>query len=234
MKSLILLIAYLFTANLIRAQLVGADISSGQTVRRLEVYSWMPRPEEDETDFQKKFILQEWTPAVVKFRSGRPDMHVPLIFDLHNNTPYFLQDSLIMEFTDSVSQIIMKPVIKEDTLHIVFRRFYPPIQANTGATFYQVLVDGKIQLLKCKAKTILLFKYPGLLEEKKKVPEQLYFAYLPDGRMIQIDTGVSALTEAMPEFSSQMKHIVEKLKIKPRDEERLIRFFIQLNNLLLQ
>ena len=55
-----------------------------------QVYRWVESPDEDGTDIQKKFIKQEWTLGSVKFKSGRPKMQVPMIFDVHNDIPYYL------------------------------------------------------------------------------------------------------------------------------------------------
>lgn len=197
---------------------------------RMEVYSWASRPDEDETDLQQKFVKQEWTAGHVKFRSGRPDMQVKMIFDIYDNTPYYLQDSLIMEFVDSVSELNFAARFNKDTVHMKFRRFYPAIQANTSATFYQVLVDARIELLKCKAKSILLFKDPAIPEEKKKDPEQLYFASLPGNKIIQVAPDADVLLKNLPEYSAQISAIMKREKIKPKDEHRLIQLFIHLNN----
>ena len=155
------------------AQLAGTGIGSGSTVTgRMEVYSWAQRPDEDGTDLQKKFLKQDWTYGIVKFRSGRPDIHAPLLFDVFDNTLYFLQDSVVMEFVDSVSEVNFITKFNKDTVHMLYRRFYAPIQANSPATFYKVLVEAKLQLLKCSAKTILLFKEPGTPEQRREDPPE--------------------------------------------------------------
>jgi hypothetical protein len=228
----IFLAALLIISGNSKAQAVGTGLGSGSVATpRMEVYSWAQRPDEDGTDLQKKFIKQEWTQGIAKFRSGRPDMHVPLIFDIFNNMLYYLQDSIIMEFVDSVSQITFLANFNEDTVLMIFRRFYPPIQANTSATFYRVLVDAKLTLLKCEAKSILLFKDPAVPEEKKKdPPDHLYFAYLPSGKIVTIEPNAEKLMAAMPEYSSLISDIAKREKLKVKDERRMIELFVHLSN----
>lgn len=220
-----------FNAN---AQLAGTGIGSSSTATgRMEVYSWAQRPDEDGTDLQKKFLKQEWTEGIVKFRSGRPDIHAPLLFDVFDNTLYFLQDSVVMEFVDSVSEVHFITYFNKDTVHMLYRRFYPSIQANTTATFYRVLVEAKIQLLKCSAKTILLFKEPGTPEQRREdPPEFLYFASLPNGKMVQVEPNTEKLMNQLPEYRATIIDIVQKEKLKVKDENRLIQLFIHLNNKL--
>lgn len=228
MKKIVLmiLVAASFPAF---GQTAGAGPGS-QTTSRMQTYQWVSRPEDEDFDLQKKFIKQDWTVGTVKFRSGRPDMQVPLLFDVHNDKLFYLMGDLIMEFVDSVSQFSMNIPIKDDTLALFYKRFYPTIQANNSSTFYQVLVEGKITLLKCKSKSILLFKDPLTAEERKKdPPKQAYFAVLPDKRIVLIDLSSEKLLATIPEYSNEINNALKKEK-KPKDEERMISFFVHLNN----
>ena len=220
-----------FSAN---AQLAGTGIGSSSSVSgRMEVYSWAQRPDEDGTDLQKRFLKQEWTEGIVKFRSGRPDIHAPLLFDVFDNTLYFLQDSVVMEFVDSVSEVNFITYFNKDTVHMLYRRFYPAIQANTPATFYKVLVEAKLQLLKCSAKSILLFKEPETPEQRREdPPEFLYFAYLPNGKIVQVEPNAEKLMNHLPEYKEKIREIIQKEKLKLKDEQRLIQLFVHLNNKL--
>ena len=220
-----------FNAN---AQMAGTGIGSNSTATgRMDVYSWAQRPDEDGTDLQKRFLKQEWTEGIVKFRSGRPDIHAPLLFDVFDNTLYFLQDSVVMEFVDSVSEVQFITYFNKDTVHMLYRRFYPAIQANSSATFYKVLVEAKVQLLKCSAKSILLFKEPETPEQRREdPPEFLYFAYLPNGKIVQVEPNAEKLMNQMPEYKEQIREIIQKEKLKIKDEQRMIQLFVHLNNTL--
>ncbi len=231
MKKILVAIITLLVINELQAQSLGAGVGNSQPPsRRMEVYSWATRPDEDETNLQKRFIDQEWTNGLVRFKSGRPELHVPLLFDVHNDMLYFLQDSVIMEFVDSVSEVHFYTRFNKDTVHLLYKRFYPPIQANTSATFYQVLLDAKISLLKCSSKSILLFKDPGIPEEKRKDQGFVYFAHLPGNRIVPVAPDAGLLAERLPEYAEQLSSIIKNEKIKPKDEARLIQLFIHLNN----
>lgn len=233
MKKLLLFIL-LVDSSISSAQLAGTGLgASSTTTGRMDVYSWAARPDEDGTDLQKRFLKQEWTNGIVKFKSGRADMQVPLLFDVFDNTLYYLQDSVVMEFVDSVSEVMFITYFNKDTVHMLYRRFYPAIQSNTRATFYRVLVEAGIQLLKCNAKSILLFKDPEKPEQHREdPPDHLYFASLPDGKIVQIAPRMENLLKQLPQYSSTINTILQKEKIKVKDEQRLIQFFIHLNNYL--
>ena len=76
---------------------------------------------EEDDDLQAKFIRQEWSPGIVQFKSTRPVMQVPVIFDAENNMLYYLQNNTIMEFVDSISGFMMKMVRNNDSTFITFR-----------------------------------------------------------------------------------------------------------------
>lgn len=227
--------ATLAWAGLGTAQMVGTGIGSSTpaTTTRMEVYSWAQRPDEDGTDLQKRFLKQEWTMGTVRFRSGRLPMQVPLLFDIYDNTLYYLQDSVVMEFVDSVSEVVFHTYFNKDTVHMLFRRFYPAIQANTPAIFYKVLVEARLQLLKCQAKTILLFKDPVTPElHKKDPPSEMYFAALPDGSIVQVEPDAEKLKKLLPAYSEMISDIIRTEKLKVKDEKRLAQLFVHLNNRL--
>ncbi|MEP7373554.1 MAG: hypothetical protein ABI675_09225 [Chitinophagaceae bacterium] len=184
---------------------------------------------EEDDDLQAKFIRQEWSPGIVQFKSTRPVMQVPVIFDAENNMLYYLENNTIMEFVDSISGFMMKVVKNNDSTFITFRNAYPSIQSNTGHTFYEVLVDGNIQLLKCRAKSIYRFKEPDILDKKKPVHKELLFAYLPGGKMTVVKKDIDVLVEKMPEYAQLIKEIEKKHNLKLKNEKKLCELFAYLN-----
>ena len=207
--------------------------SSGMngTQRRMEVYSWAERPEEVANyDLQKMFIEQQWMPGIVSFKSGRPAMSVPVILDLHNNTLYYLQGAVIMEFVDTVDQFLIRVPSKKDSILMKFKTRLPAIQANGPETIYEVLVDGNIKLLKCRAKSIHLFKDKTLPEEKREDVKQLYFAELPGNKLVLIPMDADGIKEKLPEYSTTITEIMKKEHIKLKSENKLAEVFVNLNN----
>jgi len=184
---------------------------------------------ENDDDIQAKFERQEWSPGIVQFKSTRPIMQVPVIFDAENNMLYYLENNTIMEFVDSISQFMMKMVRNNDSTFITFRNSYPLFQSNTPQTFYEVLVDGNIQLLKCRAKSIYMFKEPDILDKKKPAHKELLFAYLPGGKMITVKKDINALMEKMPEYAQLIKEIETKHNLKVKNEKKLCELFTYLN-----
>ncbi len=228
----IFLSAFMALSIHVFAQASGTGLGGRSNVqRRMEVYSWAGRPEEEQvSDVQKFFLEQQWMPGVVKFRSGRPEMQVPLIFDMYNNSLYYLQGKVIMEFVDTVSAFSLKVPYKSDSLLLHYRSGLPAFQANTTETFYQLLVDGKFQLLKCRAKSILLIRDTELPEEKRTELKELYFAYLPGNKLQMLPLDADRIKASMPDYAAKIAAILKKEHLKLKNEAKLTELFVHLNN----
>jgi len=187
-------------------------------------------PTELKNDIQARFLRQEWTPSIVSFKNNTASWRVPALFDMYGNKLYFLENNQIMEFVDTVSEFTMILIQKEDSLNVKFRSLYPAIHQNTLETFYEVLVDGQYQLLKCKAKTIYQFKEQEIPEAQRKYNKELYYAYFPNKKMVLIKKDKEQVLAEVPmEYAEQVKSIIETKKLKLKNEESLRQLFKLLN-----
>jgi hypothetical protein len=187
-------------------------------------------PSEIKDDIQGRFLRQEWTTSIISFRNSTATWRVPLLFDVYSNKLYFLENNQIMEFLDSVSEFTMILVQKEDSLLVKFRAFYPAIHQNTPDIFYEVMVDGQYQLLKCKAKTIYQYKEQEIPEAQRRYNKELYYAYFPNKQMVLIKKDKEHLLSQVPaEYQERVKSILESKKFKLKNEESLKELFRLLN-----
>jgi len=181
-------------------------------------------------EIQDRFLRQEWTPALISFRHSTDQWQVPILFDIYSNKLYFLHEKQILEFVDSVSEFTMNLSRRDDSIKVTFRSFYPPIEQNTIETFYQVLVDGQFQLLKCKAKTIYLYKEQDLPEERRTYDKQLLYGYFPGKQLVVLKKDKEQLLASFPpEYASLARSIIESKKLKLKNEESLRELFSALN-----
>ena len=226
-----ILILYLTILHSISAMSQSAPASGGfgsNSNRMIPMTSLGSTVKKD--DIQGKFLRQEWTLSIVTFRNSTAKWHVPLLFDIYSNKLYFLRDNQIMEFVDTVFEFTMMLVEKNDSLRVKFRNFYPPIHQNTSEIFYEVMVDGEFQLLRCRAKTIYQFKEQDIPEDQRRYNKELLYAYFPNKQIVLIKKDKDQLLEQVPpEFREQIKSIIESKKIKVKNEEGLKKLFSVLN-----
>lgn len=192
------------------------------------VAMWMmPDVEKTET-VQTRFRDQKWSPGTVQLRNDKV-MRVPLIFDQYSNQLYYLQQGQIMEFDQPIKQFTMDLLEKNDTVSLLFRSGYPAVDFQTSDIFYQVMVEGKFQLLKCKAKTVYLKKEQELPEERRTYKRQLLYAYLPDGKMVQVKTEKDFVVSALYPHAKNIHTLIDDYKLNLKKESGVARLFILLN-----
>ena len=223
MRVLVCLSFVFLTISTGNAQ-VGKEFS--QHNPRMIAYGTLPEDPTGE-DVQKNFINQTWRDGKVFFRNSSDILEAPLIFDLYSNQLYFLKDGRIMEFTQPIKQFTLTTA--KQGSGFLYRAGYPAIHQNTDETFYEVLVDGNFQLLKCKAKTIGLYKDYDLPEEKRTYTKELLYALLPDGKIILVKKDKDYLLKEMAAYTTTIETICSDKKLKLKNETQLKELFAALN-----
>jgi hypothetical protein len=182
-------------------------------------------------NLRKKFINQQWSPGIVMFSNSPVRYPAQLIFDEFNNKLYFLKDEHIMEYTQPVKEFVMMLVQEGDSTYLTFRNAYPAVNKNTGETYYQVIVDGKYQLLKCTAKTNLLYKDEELPEEKRNPIKEMLYAVTPDNQIVEIKKDREYQLSKVSGYATTIQKVLEENKLKLNKEKSLIKLFELLNEL---
>jgi hypothetical protein len=195
---------------------------------RMLAYKTLPEDEKTE-DVQRNFFQQNWRTGTVSFRNTPDKAVVPLLFDVYSNRLYFLSGNSILEFANPVKEFLIPVVAKQDTLQLLYRNGYPAIHKNIAETFYEVLVDGKFQLLRCKAKTIALYKDKDVPEEERDYSKELLYALLPGEKIILVKKDKDYLLKEMPEHAGQIEQICVEEKLKLKNEAQLKTLFVALN-----
>jgi hypothetical protein len=213
MRKIITALSLLLFSALAWGQSAGGDVGFPG---RLTGTVRAPGSPIDETA-RAKFLNQEWAVGIVTFKNGAPGMKVPLIFDEFGEKLYYLQGNTTMEFNNPIASFQMLLVVKGDSTFVTFRNGFPPIHKNTGETFYQVLVDGKFQLLNCKAKTIGLYKDDVPEEQRKEDIKELLYAVFPDGQIMVIKKDKDYLY-TLPKYGDTIKQVAEAKKLKLKQE----------------
>ena len=222
------LTAFLF-ALLVAATASGQSAGSFPTYTpRMIAYQNLPDIEKVE-DVQTNFLVQNWRTGTVSFRNTADKAVVPLLFDIYSNRLYFLSGNAILEFANPVKEFTIPVVVKKDTVRLLYRNGYPAVHKNSPETFYEVLVDGPFQLLRCKAKTIALYKDKDVPEAERDFSKELFYAALPDGKLILVKKDKDYLLSEAPAYAGQIEKICAEEKLKLKNEAQLKTLFTALN-----
>lgn len=172
------------------------------------------------------YLVDEWKPGSVILRKGVMIKDMQLKFDVLRNKLYFLRDGAMFEFADSVRDFYLN-YSDGSSVGLVYRNNFPAVDRNTTSTFYELLVDGKISLLKYRSKTSMEIKGIDLRVTKKYEDRQQYYLALPGNRMMKIKRDKKSLYEALPEYTQQLVKILDEQGLK--NEEALISVIEKIN-----
>jgi hypothetical protein len=130
-----------------------------------------------------------------------------------------------MAFADSVKEFEITCQTNGQSRYAYFRNGYPAIDRFNTTSYYQVLADSSFQLLRSYRKELV--EVEEINRPKKKVLRDYseYYVYTPAGKMVRIKADAKKIAEALPEYASLINQVVEKNKLKLKQEEDLVKLF---------
>jgi len=203
-------------------------ISSSEYTPRLMAKSILP-PVEGKTTLQTKFLRNEWSAGKVFLPSTNRFVELPLMFDQFRNKLYYLEGQNMMAFAEPVSQFTIEYKEEKNVYTFLFKNNFPPIHSNDQSTYYEVLVDGKYSLLRCKANTIAAYKPSEVKSEDPNYDKEMFYAFLPDGKIVHLQLNKEQINSQLAPYIKSAAVLTDCNKIK--NEKNLRELFISLNEM---
>jgi hypothetical protein len=189
------------------------------------------RPDLNTELFGNPYIIREWSDGAVKFTSGRVVYQFKLRFDCVRNMLLLQFQGSTFAAESKVREFVMYTSKKKDSL--VFRKGYPAVHKGTENTYYHVLLEDKLQLLRLVSKNIVEEKElvsstnatRGHLEEDEK------YYLLKDGVMIHLPAEKEEILKALPDKADALSAFISEKRLRfrtPEDYTLLARKYIEL------
>lgn len=183
------------------------------------------------TDLQKEedlanisgnpYLFKDWADGIVRFSGGRTMNQFKLKFDC-------LKNMLVLQFQGSafpaegtVQEFVMYPKGKaRDSL--LFRKGFPPANKATENTYYQVLFQDKVTLLRLFTRNIIeekqIVNVNDRLNRRLEDVEQYYL--LRNGQMVLLPDNKTELPEKFGDKKDQIARFItsEQLKMHTADD----------------
>jgi hypothetical protein len=179
------------------------------------------------------FYNKEWDNGYILLRDNRIARNVTMAFNIYTNEIYFQHDGkvFVLEPSAPVAEFGINGT-KEDSIKItLFRSGYPAIDNNTDKTFYEVLVNNRISLLKLYSKKIMEKINTLGVPERVFIDSELWYAYdSSQNKIIPIKKNKNAILEALPQYANKIQSIIQASSLKLKSESELIILFNKLNN----
>ncbi|MCS3795232.1 hypothetical protein [Niastella sp. OAS944] len=191
----------------------------------------IPKEEELNTITGNPYLFKEWNDGVVRFTSGRTMNQFKLKFDC-------LKNSLLLQFqgnafaTESkVQEFVMYPKKKDSLL---FRRGFPATEKTTDQTYFHVLIQGKVSLLRLIARNIIeekqLVSVNGRVDRRLEEIEQYYM--LQNNQMILLPANSKDLPEVFGDKKEAIAQFIAAKQLRMHDATDFVEVVNKYNELL--
>lgn len=176
------------------------------------------------------YFPSEYCNATIKVIKGKKYQDVSAKVNLQSNEVY-------VKFSDGIEFIATVPLEYvefngcNDDKKIIFRSGFPVIEKQTGATYYQVLSEGDIALLKNFNTTFRDYTpYGGASVTRSFESSPLYYAYSREKGIVRLKDN-AALLQLIPAQKSQLEKFMNDEGIKIKKESDLLKLFGFVNSI---
>lgn len=167
-----------------------------------------------------ELLEPDWQPATITVTDGRKFENVKVKYNVYIDEFFFLgQNGLSMAFITQVKEFVVK---LPNLSTAIYRNGYLPTGTFTNKSFYQVLADGKMELLKKTTKNIMETKqYNSSIVQKTFVDDSKYYVAI-NHQPVVLSTDKKKF---YPQFEGKEKEIesfVNQNKINLKKQDDLI------------
>lgn len=169
------------------------------------------------------FFNEGWGKGFLLFEGDKSVKNITLSFNEATNEIYILKDSQALVLDGSLPVTEFGFYDQDDSLRVktAFRCGYPAQAqgAGTPKTFYQVLVNGKISLLKLTGKKLLQINNSAGVPTKNIISTESWYVYDASGNTLtKIRHNKNSLEESLPAYTKAIQAILEEKKLKLKTE----------------
>jgi hypothetical protein len=175
------------------------------------------------------YIFTDWKVATVKFASGKVYKDMQVKYDqVYDKLLLKGEKGEPMSFVDQVAEFR----ISSTTGDLLYQNGFKPVAGNTVSTFYQVLFEGNIKLLKKVNKTIIESQNYNSPSVVKNIDEQTHYFLVKNDALTEFKPTKKAILEALKDRADLVNTFMTGTKVNFKDDDSLKSIFAYYNSLL--
>ena len=179
-------------------------------------------------------LTENWLPGTVDFANGKTAA-ATLNYNLYGDELLFKtpKDSIVQAFVDPVKSFSIKGITLEesDQTDMTFSSGFPAVDDQTAKTFYQVVGDGKIKLLRCYKKKVLESKdFASQIGTKTFINANSYYLFA-NNQMTKIKPSQKTILAALNDKADKIQEYVKANSVNFKSDVALAKLFGYYNSL---
>lgn len=177
------------------------------------------------------YLSADWISGSVELTDAKVYNNVSLKYDEINDDVIFKGKDGVAMAADNVKQFKLAPYgdVKDSTL---FRSGFPAVKSNTVKGFYEVLVDGKVKLLKKTSKRINTSReYNSASVDKTVIASSTYYLFTQNGNMIFISKDKKSILKELTGKEAELNTFISAEKLNLKNDADLAKLVTYYNGL---
>ncbi|MCX2738418.1 hypothetical protein [Pontibacter anaerobius] len=214
-KLYVAFFAVLLSAGAANAQMFLLEDVNGRPIRKTQYEDINGSP----------YLYDNWMKGSVVLGNGNLYENVPLRYDQ-------VADQLLFQTPEGQELEFVQPVreFQIDGSPVVYRSGFAPIDQHSSSSFYQVLEDGKVKLLKKSHKVIREEKAYGTATISKNVLEYTNY-YITQGSQLVKVKNEKNLLQLLPGHTQELEGYIKKNKLKLKEDAEMAQLVAYYNSL---
>ncbi|WCT12435.1 hypothetical protein [Mucilaginibacter jinjuensis] len=178
------------------------------------------------------YCTETWTKGDVALKNGTVYKGMLVMYDqVADRLLFESEKGDTLAFVLPVHEFEMPVTEKGKTIDHNYRNGFPAVNSNTVETFYEVINDDKVKLLKRTKKTVLSHKDYGSANQVSEINANITYYILKNDVMAAIKPNSKSVLDALSDKSAEIeKHIKENNLDVKRDDD-LNKIFTYYNSL---
>jgi len=180
------------------------------------------------------FLVNNWANGTVNLANGK-NITAQLKYDLVKDELLFKNpnDSTAMVFVNPLKGFVFSNfrIEESDLVPVAFSSGYPTVDDQNGSSFYQVIADGKLKLLKRYRKTIRTDQAFNSATVTRSFVLNVFYYLLAGGKMTRIKPSSKTIVAVMADNETLVQAFIKSNKTDFKSDKDLFALFNYYNSL---
>jgi hypothetical protein len=159
------------------------------------------------------FFPTDWRTGTVKTTNGKQYAVDQMRYNAYEDRPEYELNGKIYAFVQPVAEFTLK-----EGAGVVFRNGFRPVDQQRERSFYEILHDGKIKLLRYRKANLLdVTQYNSATKQKRFDFSETYYLARPEAAPVRLKRDKKSVLDALNDKTAELETFISQDKLKFRD-----------------